>query len=244
MKVSTGERQDWIVGTPGMNHLVRNWAHDLDVCLSQHVTAVRRNGRGWRIICDSGQSENFDVVVCTAPAPQAAALFAGEPGVEEALSRVSLAPCWALMLTFAEVFDPGFDVRGDTLGDLAWIARNSSKPGRNPQFDSWVVHAGPSWSQAHLECDREDIAKTLVDMFANVIGSPLPEMLHASAHRWRFALTTKPLGQPFYRSTDGSLLLGGDWCLGARVEYAYASGAAMARALMASEQYSSCPTQP
>jgi predicted NAD/FAD-dependent oxidoreductase len=41
------------------------------------------------------------------------------------------------------------------------------------------------------------------------------------------------LGQPFLRSDDGSLYLGGDWCIGPRVEAAWTSGTAIADAILA-----------
>jgi predicted NAD/FAD-dependent oxidoreductase len=41
------------------------------------------------------------------------------------------------------------------------------------------------------------------------------------------------LGQSFLRSDDGSLYLGGDWCIGPRVEAAWTSGTAIADAILA-----------
>jgi predicted NAD/FAD-dependent oxidoreductase len=42
----------------------------------------------------------------------------------------------------------------------------------------------------------------------------------------------KALGQPYLRSDDGTLWLGGDWCLGPRVEAAWESGDTIGRALL------------
>ena len=56
----------------------------------------------------------------------------------------------------------------------------------------------------------------------------------ASAHRWRYAQTGQALEKPFASSQDGTLFVGGDWALGARVECAYESGVAMADAVLAS----------
>jgi predicted NAD/FAD-dependent oxidoreductase len=42
-----------------------------------------------------------------------------------------------------------------------------------------------------------------------------------------------PLGRAFLRDADGGLYIGGDWCLGARIEEAWDSGAAMAADLLA-----------
>jgi predicted NAD/FAD-dependent oxidoreductase len=55
----------------------------------------------------------------------------------------------------------------------------------------------------------------------------------AIAHRWRYARVTKALGLPFLRSADAAVYLGGDWCIGARVEAAWDSGTAIANDILA-----------
>ena len=225
---------EWFVGAPAMNALVQPLAEGIDLRLSSKVTAIRRDGDAWRIVGPSKEAEGpFDVVVCTAPAPQAQRLLASEPEVAVALGGVSMAPCWALMLRFAKPVDPGFDVRRAESEDLAWIARNGSKPGRDSAADCWVVHAGPDWSRRHLELDRDLAAALLVEMLPRAFGLRLPRVEGAVAHRWRYARTTKPLGAPFLGFVANSLFLGGDWCLGARVECAFESGLAIAQALTA-----------
>ena len=68
----------------------------------------------------------------------------------------------------------------------------------------------------------------MLPMLCDRLGADQSAVLHAVAHRWRYAKTTVPLGQSFLRDDDGTLYLGGDWCLGARVEAAWSSGAAIA----------------
>ena len=114
-------------------------------------------------------------------------------------------------------------------GPLAWIARNSAKPGR-PASECWVAHATTAWTEAHLEGDRDDVASMLTEAFRSHAGT-LPAIRHAAAHRWRYATTHTPLGQPFL-TADG-LHIGGDWCLGARVEHGFESGRAIGQDLAA-----------
>lgn len=45
-----------------------------------------------------------------------------------------------------------------------------------------------------------------------------------------YAQTITPLGAPDLGVADGSLFLGGDWCLGARAGYAFQNGRAKAAA--------------
>ena len=72
----------------------------------------------------------------------------------------------------------------------------------------------------------------MIEMLPNVLGIAIPKIDYVSAHRWRYALTTVPLGEPYLSADDGTLFIGGDWCLGGRVEYAFESGHAIAEALI------------
>ncbi len=222
----------WYVGAPAMNALVKPLAEGIDVRLRSEVSAVRREKDAWQVFGPTGEDgERFDVVVCTAPAPQAGRLLASEPAVAAALAEVEIAPCWALMLRFAAAVEASFDVRRFEAEDIAWIARNGSKPGREPGPECWVVHAGSEWSRRHLELERDQVAGVMVEMLPEAFGEPLPDIETAQAHRWRFARTTAPLGAPFLSFAESTLFLGGDWCLGARVECAFESGRAIANAI-------------
>ncbi len=224
---------DWIVGMPAMNAIVKSVAQEFDVRFSTEISAIRRDGEAWRLhMAADDRNERFDGVICTAPAPQARTLLATEPAIADGLAHVKIAPCWALMVAFTAPVDPGYDVRRATDGDLTWIARNAAKPGRRADTHCWVVHAAPDWSERHLEYERDAIVDKMLGMLADTLGGPLPSIEYAAAHRWRYALTTEPLGRPYLGSVDGTLFTGGDWCLGARVECAFESGQAMASAML------------
>jgi len=87
------------------------------------------------------------------------------------------------------------------------------------------------WSRTHLEIEKDVAKEHLLDLLRAARGT-LPPIAHATAHRWRYAMTIAPLGRSHIMSPDGSLLIGGDWCLGARVEDAWDSGRAMAQAIL------------
>jgi len=223
---------DWLVGTPAMNALIRPLADGLDVRAATTVTAVARSAEGWLVhTATHDAGEPFDIIVSTVPAPQAAILFAAEIVVAQALDRVVMAPCWALMVAFATPVAGGADVFQSESADLAWMARNSSKPGRNSTQECWVIHASPAWSARHLELERGQAAEKIIEMLPRAFDCALPRIAQSSAHRWRYARTTTPLGAAFVSSEDRRLFVGGDWCLGARVECAFESGQAIAAAL-------------
>lgn len=233
----TASGGDWTVGAPGMSSLVKPLADGIEILRGTRVTGLQHEGSGWHVETDaSGKMPAFDAVICTVPAPQARDLLAPcLPALAETLAGVSMAPCWTLMVDFDSRIEPGFDVRRDKAEDLSWIARNGSKPRRMNDRDAWVAQASPDWSAANLERDRDEIAPTMLEMLEKTLGIALPATGYLAAHRWRYALTTAPLGEPYLRSDDGTLYVGGDWCLGARVEYAFESGHAIADALNVSQ---------
>lgn len=224
----------WLVGAPAMNALLKPLAADLDICLETEVTAARRAGGLWEIrSSNSDLPQFFDVLICTTPAPQADRLLAAEPGIVPGLTKVVIAPCWALMLAFDQRFDPGFEVKRTLSDDIDWIARDSSKPGRTASADCWILHFSPLWSANHLEIDKQAAAAKMVSRFKAAMPDQLiPDTTHIAAHRWRYAKTITPLGAPFLSSRDQTLYIGGDWCLGARVEYGFDSGRAIATSLI------------
>lgn len=261
--------RDRFVGAPGMNAFVKPYADGLEVRFQRRVTAVRPAGDRWRVETapetvkapkagrDAGgamaaegmEAEAFDIVVCAAPAPQAAALAAeAAPDLALMLGAVQMRPCWAAMIGFAGRYEPGFDVwragedalapgvatqRAAAAAGLSWICRNASKPGRDPHKDGWVVHASPAWSERFLETTPHAALSEMLDRVRAILPAPLPEIVYARAHRWRYALTAAPLGAPYACDDTGRFFAVGDWCLGARAECAFESGAALGAALAA-----------
>ncbi len=168
----------------------------------------------------------YDAVLLALPAPQAAALLAAVPHrFAGDAARAGMAPCWALMAAFAEPTGaPDLPQPG---GALAWIARDSSRPGRAPAPECWVAHATAAWSRTHLEDDPAGIKPLLLHEFARATGIQAAPA-YAAVHRWRYALADAPLGVPALWDPDAMLGVCGDWCLGARVEDAFTSGHALA----------------
>ena len=226
-----GTDDTWWVGTPGMTALFRPLAEGLDIRFATRVVSQTEGAEGIELgLEEDRRAGPFDRLVLAIPPHQAADLLPGRPEVE-LLAAVQIAPCWSVMLAFETALEVDFDVWRGGAGALAWAARNASKPGRDPGADTWVLHAAPDWSTAQLEREASDILPELTAAFAALVDPlPLPPRLYAAAHRWRYARTVMPLGRLFL--DGGRILVGGDWCLGARVEAAYDSGLAMAEAIL------------
>ncbi len=131
-----------------------------------------------------------------------------------------------------EFGEMGAEIRAETALELGATDAEGGDPGASAS-----TGAGETTVVAHLRADvalelfeapREAIAERMaraVAALAPELGAPRWQQLH----RWRYALATAPHPEPWLR--DGPILLCGDWCGGARVEAAFASGAAAAAEL-------------
>lgn len=225
----TGERARY-VGTPGMSAVIKHLVADLNPRFGVEVASIAREGQTWRLAdADGADLGAHDWVLLATPAPQAARLMAGiAPELAVHAAAVEVAPCWAAMLVPDRPLDPGwagaFVAR--TGQPLAWAALDSAKPSRL-SGQRWVLHAAPDWSAAHVEDGREAVAASLIGAFGDLIGQPVTPVWQ-SAHRWRHARTRTPAGADCLFDGDRRIGAAGDWCLGAKVEAAYLSGAALA----------------
>lgn len=222
------------VGTPGMNAIAKHLAADLEVELQTRITRLARDAEGWTAFADDRAVGRAPKLVLNLPPAQAAALLeAHRPALAARLSAIEMAPCWAVMAAFEHPVPLDFDGIFVESGPLAWAARDSAKPGRGPG-ERWVLHASPDFSRTHLEDPPEAIQDALVAAFGALLSGPGLSPVHAQAHRWRYAQPATPLDGPALVDGD-DLVLCGDWCAGAKVEAAYLSGVAAARALGAPE---------
>ncbi|TVR10162.1 MAG: FAD-dependent oxidoreductase [Salinarimonadaceae bacterium] len=224
--------QGRFVGAPAMNAPVKALIGDIPVHGGVAVAGVEKDGVGWRLRGEGGDDEVFDAVLSAIPSPQAAPILASGGWEPSGLAGERYAPCLAAMLAFDTPIeiDPFLTVEDET---IAWIADNGSKPGREGALECVVVHAGADWSRAHLEEEPDEILAMLFMRFAGLTGV-MAEPVHGAAHRWRYAFVDNPLGETHLWNAQRRLGACGDWCLAPRVEAAFDSGEAAARAMFAS----------
>lgn len=226
-----GAGQESCVGVPGMSALAKALGAGLDVSLSTQVTAVGPRGAGW-IVSGEGFEHHASHLILAIPAPQAAALLGRGHPLADPLAAVRFVPC--LTLLAATAGSAAFSARSMPGEALAWIARDSSKPGRPQAGPSmWIAQAGEAFSQQHLDKDLDAIAREMLPLFCEAIGVSAAEVSYAAGHRWRYARAAHPLGEAFLMSPDTRLYAGGDWCLGTTIEAAWRSGVAIADDVLA-----------
>ncbi|MGH1591618.1 hypothetical protein ACRBEV_28625 [Methylobacterium phyllosphaerae] len=117
-------------------------------------------------------------------------------------------------------------------------ARGADRPDRIRLVQARAGRRRPTHGARHARLvapaprsPRTAIVADLVRAAGETLGCVL-RPTYAEAHRWRYAQVETALQLPCLY--DPALRVGaaGDWCLGARIEAAYDSGQALARALL------------
>lgn len=239
------------VASPGMQSLVAAWAQPLvqagQVQFNAKVQRIERdtlNPQGWQLRTEGPDGSQhvyagFDAVLQSQPATASQALLvksALDCALTGPLSKVAMAPCWTLTLAYPQAVRPGLTTLGpqwnvarSTHHRIAWLARESSKPGRG-SVERWTVQANPAWSAEHLQDDEARVQAKLLKAFGEVTGLRA-EPAHVELHCWPYAQTTHPLGKSHLWDARMGLGACGDWCLGHRLEDAFVSGLELALAV-------------
>ena len=218
------------VGTPKMSSLGRHLSKGLTVHLQTRIASLTGARGAWSLRdVDDGRHGPFDLVLISAPGPQARALLPDTSELRERTETLSYAPCWAVMAEYEEPALAQWDGIKFDQGPLSWVARDSSKPGR-PPGERWVLHASAAWTHAHLEDTKDAVIDALTGALS-ALGAAPPT--HAHAHRWRYALSAPHPGSPAAFSPTEGLGLMGDGFIAPRVEAAWKSGMALSELVIA-----------
>lgn len=212
------------VGVPGMNAMLKGMAGDLPVRLATRIVQIEESESGWRLrAAENPAPVEFEMVLVTAPAEQAAELLAPVPELREKAASVRMQSCWAVMAVFDVEIDAPFDAAYVRNSPLVWIANGGSKPGRSAH-EAWVLHASPSWSRAHFDEKPDRVIDQLLQAFCEALGLAGVRPSDVYAHRWRYASPENPLKCGCLWDEERWIGAAGDWCLDARVENAFLSG--------------------
>ncbi|MFN4036711.1 NAD(P)/FAD-dependent oxidoreductase [Comamonas aquatica] len=242
LQASTVQR---FVGTPRMTspaaHLVRSLQSLDQPVRFQWQTTVQplqaHTGDGWLLHSPEHGTEPqpYQTVLLAVPAPQAAPLLAAvAPQATDLARSARMRACWSVMVRCPQPVTLPVDGCFVEHSPLRWIARDSSKPGRNGP-ETWLLHATHTWSEAHVEDDTASVTATLLQAFAQ-LGGPDPASVQATAHRWRYADTAPPLHVDCWWQPQAGLGLCGDWLHSGTVEGAWLSGRSLAQRVHAALQ--------
>jgi renalase len=222
--------------TSGITTVPKLLASGLDVRLEQRVTAVARQGTGWRVTIAGGYLHNASAVLLTSPLPQSLELLqAGDVQMSlttlRELTGVRYESCLAVLATLdgPNAIPPPGAVRLRE-GPLRWLADNQVKG--ISSVSSVTLHAGPTFTQTHWNDDRDAAARTLFAAARPWLGSA--RVLSYQVHGWRYSQPLDVVPRPCLTvSQQPPLILAGDAFGGrSRVEGAALSGLSAADVLL------------
>lgn len=218
------------VGTPSMTAPAKQLAKEQDIQFSTTIDQLERHTHGWTLHCkETGPIEQiFDTVLLAIPSKQAQALvLKHSSSMHQFCQDAVMVPNWTLMVYASAPLPLSFDAAFINQGLFAWLARSSSKPGRQ-SGEAWAAQATSEWSAAHESLTKEQAGPLLAAGFESLTGYR-PEQFQC--HLWRFARLAQPHSSGI--RFDPTLRLGvcGDWTTNEKVEGAWLSGQALARTI-------------
>ncbi|MCS6883885.1 MAG: FAD-dependent oxidoreductase [Acidobacteriota bacterium] len=219
------------VGVPSMSAVTRYLANNCNVAYDVKVERIEREADEWLLFDSQGQLlDSHPFLVIAIPAPQASSLLANLPQLAAKIAQAEMLPCWAVMLGFHKRLELHFDGLFINSTKLAWVARDSSKYGRSGE--TWVLHAESNWSNEHIDLEPAAVIAVLCEEFCKITGLEQLDAAYKAAHRWRYALPTRPLKELAIFCPNYGIGLCGDYFLGGRVEGAFLSGLDLAQRMI------------
>jgi renalase len=234
------DQQTRYVGTSTMHQMLVPAFADVEThyqCKINELSFVTSNVSSqshgqWQLCSEQGECYGgFDALLLTCPPEQSHQLLIGAPICAQ-IPRQSLLPCWAVLLELATPADVTMDAIFVKEGAASWIARQSTKPGRQSARlreveqapEQWLLHFSAEFSAQELEASAERISELAAAELSRVLGRSV-DVAAALCHRWLYASYNKdiaPCGVLY--DANMQLALAGDWTLGGRVENAWLSG--------------------
>ncbi|MDX1677114.1 NAD(P)/FAD-dependent oxidoreductase [Arsukibacterium sp.] len=240
------------IGKPSMQAPVRSLLGNTPLRLNCRISRLRyqqispaTTAGGWYLFDQhNSQFGPYQAVILTLPPVQLQTLLAtlfqpGESGyadIHQLLLQLQpqiLLPCWAVNLQLTEPIQTRADAVFVKEGNVSWLARQNSKPGRPTAAENWLVHFSPQCSVLHLHARPSELA-ALAKAELEMIFEQSVSVTDVLTHRWLYAQINPALTQrkPDYHQRL-KLSVAGDWLMGGRVENAYLSGVAAANEVIA-----------
>lgn len=207
------------------------------------IGSLEEGERGILLRNEKGrEAGRADIVIITAPAPQAADLLADSRLKTETASRIEALrsvpyhPNITLMLGYAAPAPPPPAyalLAEDRANPLLWLAFEQTKaPERAPNGEALLLaQFGPQWSKDNYEQPEEAIRAAALEHLRPLFGALYQTPQWAQMKRWRYS---QPRGMADFRAVNpepGPVLVCGDGLSpdNGRVHQAYASGLKAAR---------------
>jgi len=211
------------VGMPRMTGLSRKLLEGAHEFVPQtRITDARYPGQ-WMLSSEDGREFGpFDELILNMPPQQALPLLPATSALAAQIDSLQMLPCWTLLLGFNQALATDFDAAFVKDSPVAWLARNSSKAGRDAG-EAWVIQASHDWSETMVDAPRHEVQQGLTLALENLLGK-LPDTTDTWLHRWLYSVPAQAPKLGALRDEPHNLTLCGDWCESPSVEGAWISG--------------------
>jgi len=212
------------VATPGMNNLCKKLAENIKINLNCDIAPLgEKSKQGWELFDKNGTGlGHYNWVISTAPPVQTINLFDKFLPQDSSLNQSKFLACYSLMFGFNKKWEHSWIAANILNSPLEWISVNSTKPGRNHNLTTLVVHSSNNWAEEHVDDDLEKTEHFLRDELQQILKFNISDPEYFSLHRWRYALRDKlnddRIKNEFYYDKALQLASVGDWCCGSRIE--------------------------
>lgn len=225
--------QQRFVGIPTMNAMVHGLSDGIELYSRTRIDRLERVDNCWRLWDEYGEHYGlFDAVLLTAPLAQSLALLPESAVAQQsALRGARMTPTWAIALALAEPSGISADAFFANDGIVSWVSRDSSKPGRPHQYETWMIHFSPSWTANHLNAADDLLYQQAVHLLERLAAAPVAVHDHFT-HRWLHARASSGDVSVNQWDADQAIGLAGDWTMGSRLEDAWLSAQALAGRLI------------
>ena len=259
------EKKDRWVGFPRMNSICSNLLHhdNIRVKLQTRADASQTNEKGWSLTHGKTKEDlgNYDWLIASdrnSGAHHRSDLSSANvqeftTGIRDIRSVKSL----TAMVVFDKTLDLKMDGiqftgKDDQYGSLGWVARDTSKPGRERKDgqECWVLQSHPDAAKKLLkgkykigevrEMAREVLVGDFLNSLPHLVGGEdieIPAIVNSAGHRWGAAF---PIISQEFQDMECQLIASeqfaacGDYFgkLSGRIEGAYLSGQSAANGII------------
>lgn len=206
------ESIDYKIGAGRNSLFTRELLKGATLHTETRIGVVWSDKQGVLIRDDQGDLiDYFDAVVVAAPAPQAVPLLETSPRFAHRADQAATSANWIALFQFDKRPSrlDGVSVIEGEHPEFYRIIVESDKPGREGVLIR--VEMRESWSQSHIDDEREPLLQTIEGMLADWLGESIKPST-SKIHRWLYSRTLQSaqLTQPLW---DAELSIGacGDW---------------------------------
>lgn len=223
----------------GMTSLAKDLAGPAEdfIRLETKVTSITHHENTWQVAGQANATHCAPTLIVTLPPPQGADLLRPcAPTTAALLGKLVSAPSLGLVARYPRQTIAWHGIQAPDHPVISWIGHDTSKrPALHPNGTVLVIHASTIFSRDNFHAEEPWLVAQLLAAAQEMTGLQLSAPESFFLQRWRYALTAdpNPIGSPTPTSTaPPQLIMAGEAMAGGKIEGAWLSGRAAARAII------------